>query len=456
MRDGSPIPGATDPTLSVNDSGSYAYNVVVTADSCGEGATDGVATAIGWLDAPSFGGIVSAGNAQQPTCTIDLDWDAASSVCPGPVSYNVYRSTAATVDPLPGNLIASGIGNTDYVDSVGLDSGQIYNYLVRAIDQSTGQPDSNNVQVAGVATAAGGGPQTLLSQDFENALSFSNWSVTTGPGPHTCGAWALVNSAEQRPANGAGQYVLTDSDACGSGSQTSTRMESPVVDGTLPGITSATLDLDMFYNYYNGDDASIEVWDGASWQILWSDTDADLDIHQSWDVTAMLVGNPDFRIRIDYQNAAYDWWFSIDNVELVVNVASDCEAGVGASGPAPAPDGSNGTTPLGASRVTANGDTVDVNWDVSSCTATDYHLIYGTLADVSSYALDGSVCGLGTSGTLNWSGVPSGSLYFLVVGNDGGGTESSWGVDSAAGERGGAGASGECAVSSKDISASCP
>jgi len=457
IRDGLPIPGANDPTLSVSESGSHSYNVVVTGDGCADGTTDFVASTVGWISAPSFDGILSASNAQQSTCTIDLDWGTASSVCPGPLTYNVYRSTAATVDPVPGNLIASGVSSTDYSDSDSLDSGQSYNYLVRAIDQSTGQPDDNVVQESGAASAASDSSQTLLFEQFENPLSFAfNWSVTTGPGPHSCGPWALAGTAEQRPVNSGGNYALTDSANCGGGTDTSTRMESPVVDGTLPGIISATLDLDMFYNYLDGDDASIEVWDGTSWQVLWSGAEADLDVHQSWDVTAMFVGNPAFQFRADYQNASNDGWFAIDNVELVVDLAPDCETGTGGSGPAPAPDGSNGTTPLGASRVSANGDTVDVSWDVTSCTATDYHLIYGSLASVSSYALDGSVCGLGTSGSLNWTGVPLGSLYFLVVGNDGAGTESSWGSDSAAAERGGAGASGECSVTSKSTTASCP
>ncbi len=98
----------------------------------------------------------------------------------------------------------------------------------------------------------------------------------------------------------------------------------------------------------------------------------------------------------------------------------------------------------------------DVNWDAASCPATDYNLLYGDLSQVASHTLLGSECSLGTSGSLTWTGVPSGSLYFLVVGTDGAGAESSWGVESSGVERNGVAASGECGVSSKAIAESCP
>jgi hypothetical protein len=99
---------------------------------------------------------------------------------------------------------------------------------------------------------------------------------------------------------------------------------------------------------------------------------------------------------------------------------------------------------------------MEVTWDVSSCTASGYNLLYGDLTGLATYTLDGSVCSIGTSGTYSWSGVPAGNLYFLVVGTDGGGTESSWGLDGASTERNGMTPSGECSVAVKDISTYCP
>jgi len=133
-----------------------------------------------------------------------------------------------------------------------------------------------------------------------------------------------------------------------------------------------------------------------------------------------------------------------------------CNACSGPTGPPPVPDGSNGTTPLRAARLTATGDAIRVTWDATACPAAGYNLIYGNLSDVASYVVSGSACSIGASGDATWSGVPAGNLYVLVVGTDAAGTESSWGFDSAQQERNGAAASGVCGATVKDTSRTCP
>lgn len=126
--------------------------------------------------------------------------------------------------------------------------------------------------------------------------------------------------------------------------------------------------------------------------------------------------------------------------------------------PAPTGDGTGGSTPLTASRLTAAGDTLEVSWDVASCGATaNYNLIYGALGDVATYALSGAECGIGTTGTHTWSAVPAGDLFFLVVGTDATGVyESRWGSDSAGNERNGSLASFRCAATNKELGPTCP
>jgi hypothetical protein len=52
--------------------------------------------------------------------------------------------------------------------------------------------------------------------------------------------------------------------------------------------------------------------------------------------------------------------------------------------------------------------------------------------------------------------VVAGDLFFIVVGTNRAGTESSWGTDSLSGERNGETPSGQCGVVAKDASGSCP
>jgi len=125
--------------------------------------------------------------------------------------------------------------------------------------------------------------------------------------------------------------------------------------------------------------------------------------------------------------------------------------------PIPVPDGGAATSPMASSRITTAGDWIQVDWDAASCPAQDYNLLYGNLADLSAYALQGSVCALGISGSYDWSAVPAGDLYYLVVGTDGTGVyESSWGVDGAGAERNGTSPSVMCGVTTKDIVEECP
>jgi hypothetical protein len=120
--------------------------------------------------------------------------------------------------------------------------------------------------------------------------------------------------------------------------------------------------------------------------------------------------------------------------------------------PFPIPDGS-----LLASRASYSGDQVQLNYNASECPTNDYNLIFGNLADVSSYALLGAQCSIGTGGSYLWTGVPAASVYFIVVGRDETGVyESSWGRNSSAGERHGTRASFLCGTVTKVVTSTCP
>jgi plastocyanin len=141
----------------------------------------------------------------------------------------------------------------------------------------------------------------------------------------------------------------------------------------------------------------------------------------------------------------------------------------GTVAPPPVP---NGDTVPGAqvkvNRLNAAGTSLSVTWDTTSCPdAVDYNILYGLgsqlpTALAGTYNLTGGACGIGTISPFTWNGVPdpgAGSLlWWVVVATDTEGTEGSWGVDAAGGERkgpGAGGASNQCAISAKDTSNSC-
>jgi hypothetical protein len=314
--------------------------------------------------------------------------------------------------------------------------------------------DANTTEVSTEAVGLYSGVNPIFFEDFEDPASFSDWTVSTGPGPHTCGEWVRSDALDEMVWYGTGYYALAKSENCGAVTpQTSTSLDSPVIDLDFTGINSVTLEYAIAYIHDDGDDATVEVWDGTKWEVVWEDGNESIQEHHSIDVTAYASGNDSFQVRFNYQNAADDEWFSVDNVAVIVDAYNPCST---ESGPPPAPDGAGGTTPLRGYRLTPSGDTVEVTWDSSSCTAAEYNLLYGELGDVAGYIFGGSVCSIGTTGTYSWSGVPAADLFFLVVGTDGAGTESSWGVDGLGIERNGMTDSGECSTTSKEISTSCP
>jgi hypothetical protein len=279
--------------------------------------------------------------------------------------------------------------------------------------------------------------------------------VTTGPGAHTCGDWTRVNTASQRPPNSAGYYALADSDACGSGSFTSTDLISPVIDCSASDIVSVELEYDLYYRYYNGDDATVEVFDGSDWQVVWTAPGSSVQAHHTWDVTDHAVGNPDFQVRFNYQNAAYDYWFAVDNVSLTAGIGIPCDTGTSV---VTVPDGGEGgTTPL---LVSKSGDDLSISWDTATagCLSPGYHLIWGWGDDVDSNAVSGSDCTLDGSGGHIWTTSPDASsdwCWFLVVGNDGAGIESGWGTDFKSHQRS-TEASGQCGTILLDVASCIP
>ena len=121
----------------------------------------------------------------------------------------------------------------------------------------------------------------------------------------------------------------------------------------------------------------------------------------------------------------------------------------------PVPDGSVGTG-MTCSRGVPDGSAIDLRWDTSTCTGQNYNVLYGSLGNLASYALDGAGCALGTVGQATWNGVPAGDLWFVIASQNGSGAEGSWGTASGGAERNGTIASGQCGNTSRINAGSCP
>lgn len=127
-----------------------------------------------------------------------------------------------------------------------------------------------------------------------------------------------------------------------------------------------------------------------------------------------------------------------------------------AGGPPPGvPDGTFGA-PMRARRAPPAGSAaIEVQWDAGSCPASGYHLIFGALTGLSSYAVAGAECALGTSGSHIWNSVPAGNTWFLVVGDNGTDLEGTWGKDGSGAHRAGTTTSSQCGMIARVNATAC-
>ena len=143
-------------------SGQVAYSYAVTGrdttqlcetakSNCDDALTTGACT-----QTPVFGGLQTVTDPASGTCTMNLSWSAAIAYCGGPLQYRIYRSTTAGFTPGPGNLLAT-VSSTSFSDMSSLVSGNVYYYVVRAVDTANGAEESNLVARSGRPT----GPPVL-------------------------------------------------------------------------------------------------------------------------------------------------------------------------------------------------------------------------------------------------------------------------------------------------------
>jgi hypothetical protein len=309
------------------------------------------------------------------------------------------------------------------------------------------------------------GNGTALDEDFDDGIPPSwtivdylddgiTWYADDATDPAGCG-----NTDPAAPM--ADGWAQVDSDCAGASAKLNERLITPPID--LATALTVTLEFDHWFRWDSGnldEEGVLEVRSsltGGEWVHVatWQGASSENPEHESFDLTAQAAGAGDLEVRWSYLNALDELTWSLDNVVVRFTEPPGCEmpvCQVDPNAPRPVPDGASGTEPLTASRLDAEGTQIEVRWD-DQCLPVHANLLYGSLDQLSSHAVTGSLCAIST--TEVWSGVPEGSLWFLLVGDDGAGTESSWGYG-VWGERHGLDASGECGNQTKDVTGSCP
>ncbi|MEJ5308968.1 MAG: carboxypeptidase regulatory-like domain-containing protein [Anaerolineae bacterium] len=279
---------------------------------------------------------VAATTGQTTTQNIALTpaafYEVSGKVTDATTGWPLYAHITISGDPVdpiaPDNAVWTDPATGEY--SVMLAEGVTYTFKVEA-------------WVAGYDAATGAvGPLTQdATADF--ALQ-ANMSTCTAPGYYFSGGlmanfedktfppagWTVVNNGGSctwqsgaiadygNYTGGDGNYADANSDACGPGTTMNTDLISPPFDAS--GLTQVNLAFAYDYNNYtSGEVAAVDVSpdNGATWVniVTWG-TDQRGPATFTQDVTAILGGSTQARVRFHYYAPSWDWWWQVDNVVL--------------------------------------------------------------------------------------------------------------------------------------------
>lgn len=245
---------------------------------------------------------------------------AGATVGANPVVNSTYTVTATD---------ASGGPNNGCVNRATV------NVIVRPLPSAVSvSPSIAAVCLGGLATqltATGGvlSNVSALSENFNSSpTTWTTINNSTGGIPANA-AWtqrpnAYIYKTNTFNSNDASQFFLSNSNAQGSGSMTSTILQSPAF--TLSGFTTANLSFYHHLNYQGGETAIVEVsTDAITWlPVAGGNYTSSVGASNGF-VAANLnldayAGQATVYIRFRYDDAIWKGWWAIDNVSITGNM----------------------------------------------------------------------------------------------------------------------------------------
>ena len=251
------------------------------------------------------------------TGATSYSWSGTGTFSPNSTSasVSVAGATAGTYTVTATN--SCGSVNDDVV--VAVNSGP--QGVTASSSSSSVCSTANTVNLTSTASAL---PSTVLSQNFNSGISPWTTTNTSTGGTTANAAWtARANnynySGTVFSSNDASQFVLSNSDAQGSGSTTATTIVSPVF--STEGYSALSLSYYHYYRYNAGTDdrARVEVSaNGGAWTIVQTHSSiqgARNNFVQATVDLSSYVNESSLQVRFRY-NASWDYYWALDNVVL--------------------------------------------------------------------------------------------------------------------------------------------
>jgi V8-like Glu-specific endopeptidase len=169
--------------------------------------------------------------------------------------------------------------------------------------------------------------QTLIASEGFAAGIPPAWTVVdggTGAGP--AATWTTANPGGRSLALTA-PFAIADSDELGTGQAMDEELITPVIDTS--GFSQVLLQFNHHFRRFSDELADVDVRSAATagaWVTARSYSGTDSVGAQTVDLSAWAAGQTDTQLRFHYHNAVFEWWWAVDDVQVLGNNGFVCSA----------------------------------------------------------------------------------------------------------------------------------
>jgi subtilisin family serine protease len=156
-----------------------------------------------------------------------------------------------------------------------------------------------------------------LYETFDGTTAPSGWTVVDGLGNGQ--VWAFNNPANRSNlTGGGGNFAIVDSDRYGFAGRQDTSLVSPKVDLTDVAAPVIRFNQDLFYLSGEKADIDLSIDGGATWTTVQQQVASVRGVKEI--AIPQAAGKAEVQVRFHYYDAAYEWWWQVDNVLIGTKV----------------------------------------------------------------------------------------------------------------------------------------
>jgi len=196
---------------------------------------------------------------------------------------------------------------------------------VKPLPVATATVDNSNITCGQTIQLTAGSLYTPIEfvENFNGSTHvFTAVNTSTGGNNPAAAAWTLrpngyVYSSVTFNSPDNSQFIMSNSDAQGSGGTTHTELISPTFSSV--GFDSITIQFAHFYRHFTGSSAKVEIFDGSQWTTLqtWTTTQGASNNFSNVTIPVpnTFLNNPNLKIRFVY-DASFGYYWAIDNAKV--------------------------------------------------------------------------------------------------------------------------------------------